>query len=187
MFCPIVMAVAAVASKAAELPEMPKPQKEHAWLEQLAGEWESETEVTPPGQEGSMKFKGEERSRMIGGFWFLAENKGKMMDVPFTGIMTLGYDPNKNQYIGTWVDSMGDYMWQYKGKVEGNKITLESKGPCPLKPPGTLVNVRETLELKNKDHKVFTSSFQEDDGSWTQMVTTNYTRKKTSPPSAAGR
>jgi hypothetical protein len=73
---------------------------------------------------------------------------------------------------------MTDYMWQYTGSVEGKKLTLESKGPCPLKPPGTLVNFRETLELKDKDHKVFTSSFQDDDGTWKELVTINSTRKK---------
>jgi hypothetical protein len=163
---------------AQELPEMPKPLKEHAWLEQFAGEWDYVTEVKPPGQQEAIQFKGEEKSRMIGGFWLLAENNGEMMGLPFTGIMTLGYDPKSKSYLGTWVDSMGDYMWQYKGAVEGKKLTLESKGPCPLKPPGTLVNFRETLELKDKDHKIFTSSYQEDDGSWVQMLTMNYTRKK---------
>ena len=91
--------------------------------------------------------------------------------------MTLGYDPRK-KYVGTWVDSMGDYMWQYKGCGRRQKADAGIERPCPLKPPGTLVNFKETLELKDKDHKVFTSSMQEDDGSWTQMLTMNYTRKK---------
>ena len=156
---------------------MPKPQKEHAWLEQFTGEWDTETEIKAPDQP-VMKVQGEERSRMVGGFWLVAENTGKLAEMPFTGIMTLGYDAKSKEYIGTWVDSMGDYLWHYTGTVEGKKITLEAKGPCPLKPPGTLVNFKETLELKDKDHKVFTSSIQEDDGSWTQMLTINYTRKK---------
>lgn len=168
---------AAAASQAQEMPEMPKPQKEHEWLKQLVGDWDAVTEIKPPGQE-PIKVKGEEHSRMIGGFWYVAENKGDMLGTPYTGIMTLGFDPRTKKYVGTWVDSMGDYLWQYSGLVEGNKLTLEAQGPCPLKPPGTMVNFRETLEVKDKDHKVFTSSIQEDDGSWTQMLTINYTRKK---------
>ena len=176
-YAAVLMAGAAVC-RGQEMPEMPKPQKEHAWLEQFTGEWDYVTEAKPPGQLEAIKFEGEEKSRMIGKFWLMAENKGEMMGMPFTGIMTLGYDPKSKSYVGTWVDSMGDYMWQYKGSVEGKKLTLESKGPCPFKPPGTLVNFRETLELKDKDHKVFTSSYQEDDGSWVQMLTMSYTRKK---------
>jgi hypothetical protein len=173
----VVILLSSVACQAQEMPEMPKPQKEHAWLEQFAGEWDAETEIKAPDQP-VMTIKGEERSRMIGGFWLVAENTGKMAEMPFTGIMTLGYDPKSKKYIGTWVDSMTDYLWRYTGTVEGKTITLEAKGPCPLKPPGTLVNFKETLELKDKDHKVFTSSMQEDDGSWTQMVTINFTRKE---------
>jgi hypothetical protein len=168
-----------------EMPEMPKAQEEHAWLEKLTGEWDSETTIQPPGQP-SMTLKGEERARMVGGFWYIAEATGDMMGVPYTGIMSLGYDINKKQYVGTWVDSMTDYLWVYKGKVEGKKLTLDAKGPCFLKPPGTMVNFRETLELTDKDHKVFTSSYQEDDGSWKQIVTIKFTRKKSSAPGAAG-
>src|SRR5688572_32157360 len=42
--------VEAAENAAPEMPEMPKPQKEHAWLEKLAGEWDSETTIQPPGQ-----------------------------------------------------------------------------------------------------------------------------------------
>jgi hypothetical protein len=167
----------ATRAEAPEMPELPKPQKEHAWLEQFTGEWDSEMLAKPPGQE-VVKIKGEEHSRMLGGFWLMGENKSEMFGMPYIGIMTLGYDAKTKKYIGTWVDSMGDTLWKYTGTAEGNKLTLETKGPCPLKPPGTMVNFRETLELKDKDHKVFTSSIQEDDGSWTQMMTINYTRKK---------
>jgi hypothetical protein len=103
-----------------------------------------------------------------------------MMEMPYAGILTVGYDPEKKSYVGTWVDSMQGYMWKYTGTVDdaGKTLTLETKGPCPKKPPGTLANFKEVLELKDKDHKVFTSSMQEDDGSWTKMVTMNYRRKK---------
>jgi hypothetical protein len=81
---------------------------------------------------------------------------------------------------------MTGYMWQYKGKVDGNKLILETRGPCPKK-PGTLSNFKETFEIQGNDKKVFTSEIQEDDGSWTKMVTTTYTRAKSSPPGAAGK
>jgi hypothetical protein len=177
--------VEAAENAAPEMPEMPTPQKEHAWLEKLAGEWDSETTIQPPGQP-EMTLKGKETSRMVGGFWYIAEATGDMMGVPYTGIMSLGYDINRKQYVGTWVDSMTDYLWVYKGKVEGNKLTLDAKGPCFLKGPGVMVNFRETLELTDKDHKVFTSSFQEDDGSWVKIVTIKFTRKTSKPAAAAG-
>jgi hypothetical protein len=175
----LLCADAGFAQELPEMPEMPKPTKEHAWLEQLAGKWDTETEIFAiPGQP-PIKVEGEESSRMIGGFWYLAEAKGDIMGTPYTGIMTLGYDAEKKSYVGTWVDSMGGYMWNYKGTVddEGKTLTLETKGPCPLK-PGQIVDFKEVFEIKDKDHKVFTSSMKQDDDTWTKMLTVNYIRKK---------
>lgn len=171
-----VVLLSAAVSSAQEMPEMPKPTKEHAWLEQLVGEWDAKTEINVPDQP-AMTVEGEEQSRMIGGFWYFAENTGKSPEMKFTGLMTLGYDPKTKKYVGTWVDSMSDMLWTYTGSVEGKKLTLEAKGPCPMR-PGKLSNFKETLEVTDDDHKVFTSSIQEDDGSWTQMLKTTYTRKK---------
>jgi uncharacterized protein DUF1579 len=95
-----------------------------------------------------------------------------------TGILTIGYDVEKKSYVGTWIDSHTGYLWKYTGKVDddGKALTLETRGPCPRK-PGTLSNFKEVLERKDKDHKVFTSSMQEDDGTWTKMVVVKYQRK----------
>lgn len=58
---------------------MPPPVKEHAWLQQLVGEWESETEVFMEPGKPPMKGKGSEAARMLGGFWLVGEGKGEMM------------------------------------------------------------------------------------------------------------
>jgi hypothetical protein len=165
--------------EAPAMPEMPKPTKENEWLEQFAGEWTTESEMYMVPEQPPIKATGEETARMIGGFWLMAENKGKVFEMPMTGILTVGYDAEKKSYVGTWIDSMTGYMWKYAGTVDdqGKALTLETRGPCP-KRPGELSNFKEVLELKDKDHKVFTSSMQEEDGSWTKMVTMNYRRKK---------
>jgi hypothetical protein len=164
---------------AQEVPQMPVPHKQHEWLQQLAGEWDSECEIHMAAGQPPITSKGVEKARMVGGFWLLCESSGTIMDMPMAGIMTLGYSEEEKKFIGTWVDSMGDYMWKYVGQLDadGKKLTLETKGPS-LQKPGTLSNYREVLELKDKDHKVFTSSVQGDDGAWTKMVTINFRRRK---------
>jgi hypothetical protein len=159
-------------------PQMPAPQKEHDWLKQLAGEWESESEITTPGQP-PIKSKGKESARMIGGFWLVAENTGDFMGTPFTGILTLGYDAQKKYYVGTWIDSVQGYLWTYHGEVDaaGKKLTLHTEGPSHTA-PGKLANFREVIEIKSDDEKVFTSEMQTEDGAWTKLVTANYRRKK---------
>ena len=174
----VALAASAAVCQAQEIPEFPKPQKEHAWLQQCVGEWDSECEMYIPGQD-PLKSQGTETVRSIGGFWILAENKGEFMGQPFTGLMTVGYDAENKQYVGTWVDSMTGYLWKYEGTVDnaGKVLTLETQGPCPDQ-PGELSNFKEVLEIKSKDHKVFTSSMQDEDGQWQKMMTINYRRKK---------
>ena len=74
---------------------------------------------------------------------------------------------------------MSGTLWNYEGTVDssGKKLTLETEGPCPMK-GGKISRFKEVVEIKDKDHKVFTSSIQEDDGKWSTMVVVNSTRKK---------
>jgi hypothetical protein len=160
-------------------PPLPKPTKQHEWFQQLEGEWRSEVQMFPPGQEKAIESEGTEHVRLIGGFWSVAENSGDFMGQPFTGIQTLGYDEEKEQFVGTWIDSVSGYLWKYKGSLneDGNVLTLETEGPCPMA-PGTIAQFKEVLEVKSNDHKVFTSTMQGPDGKWTVGMIINYYRTK---------
>jgi hypothetical protein len=165
--------------QAQEAPQMPAPQKEHQWLQQFAGEWETEAVAYLEPGKPPIKCKGTESARTVGGFWMIAENKGKFMDMPVTGVMTLGYDTEKKKYVGTWICSMTNYLWTYEGTVDssGKILTLEAEGPCPMS-PGKLVKFRDVTEFKSKDHKVLTSSMQAEDGKWVTFATIDCRRKK---------
>ena len=156
-----------------------QPQKEHKWLEQFAGEWDFEVEIVMQPGQPPIKAKGTDSGRMVGGFWVTVEGKAEMMGMPFLSRLTLGYDPTKKKYIGTWIDSMSSYLWKYEGTVDatGQILTLETEGPNPMKPE-TVSKFKEVTEFKSKDHRVFTSSILGDDGKWTTMVTANSRRKK---------
>lgn len=172
---------ACVASPAAaqEFPEFPKPQQEHEWLQQFVGEWESEAEAhAATGQEG-MKCKGTVKSRMLGGFWVVSESQTDMLGTQVNAVQTVGYDPEKKKYVGTWVDSMFNHLWKYTGTVDesGKKLTLEAEGPNFLTPGKTSL-FRDAYEFKDKDHIVVTSSMQGDDGNWITFMTGNMRRKK---------
>jgi len=164
---------------AQELPQMPPPAKEHEWLKQFVGEWESEFEAIPQPGQAPVKGKSTDTVRGLGGFWVVSEGKGEMMGMPFLNVLTLGYDPDKKKYVGTWVDNMSSYLWSYVGTVDptGKILTLETEGPCPYR-PGKNSKFREVTEFKSKDHRVFTSSIQQDDGTWHTAVTVHSRRKK---------
>lgn len=161
------------------MPEMPKPTKQHEWLQQkLAGEWETTVTIHMPGQP-AMTSRGTAATRPLGRFWIQSEHRGDMMGAPYVGLQTLGFNAEKQQFVGTWIDSMSDYQWNYRGQLNDkrNQLTLLCEGPCPMK-PGGLSSFKEVLEVQDDDHLTFTSSVQQDDGSWQKGMEIKYVRKR---------
>ncbi|MBM7324175.1 DUF1579 domain-containing protein, partial [Agrobacterium sp. S2] len=112
--------------------ESVKPQKEHEFLSRLVGDW-----VMVAGHEGydpddpDQRFT--ETVRSIGGLWIIGEGSGRMPDGDrMTAVITVGFDPAKGNFVGTWVGSMMTHLWVYKGWLEedGKTLTLEAEGPA---------------------------------------------------------
>jgi hypothetical protein len=152
--------------------------KEHQWLEQLVGEWTSEMEaVMEPGQPPS-KHTGTESVRTLQGLWLICEGRGDVPEgEPWTTIMTLGYDPARGQYLGTFIGSMMTHMWVYEGQLDAaeKELTLNTEGPSPTG-DGSTTKYRDAIELKSSDHRVLTSNFLAEDGTWREFMTANYRR-----------
>jgi hypothetical protein len=156
-----------------------QPQKEHQWLQKLVGEWTYETEAMMEPDQPPTKWTGTETVRPLGGLWFLAEGQGEMPDGdPATTIMTLGYDPQKPRYVGTWIGSMMTYLWQYDGELDAGEtvLTLNSDGPS-MTGDEKLAKYKDVIEFKSDDHRVLTSHTLRDDGQWQHFMTTHYWRK----------
>jgi hypothetical protein len=153
-----------------EMPEMPQPQKEHEWLRQLEGNWESDMKIHMTPGEPPTESKSNESARMLGGFWIVSEGKGEMMGSPFSSILTIGYDTEKKKYVGTWIDSAMGRLWVYEGTLDesGRILTLGTEGFCPMR--GEHAKFRDIVEMKAPDHKTITSQIQMPDGEWVTMV-----------------
>jgi hypothetical protein len=157
-----------------------EPQKEHQWLQRLVGEWTSEADATMGPGKPPEKFKGTESVRSLGGLWILAEGQGEMPGGgAATTMMTLGYDPRKQRYVGTWVGSMMTYLWVYDGELDaaGRALTLNAEGPNMVA-EGKMAKYKDVIEIKSEDHRVLTSHMLGDDGEWHELMTANYRRKK---------
>jgi hypothetical protein len=156
----------------------PEPQAEHDWLRQFVGEWAVEMEMDMGPESPTEKSTGTERVRTLGDVWIVGEAEGPM---PGGGtakmILTLGYDPAKERFVGTFIGSMMTNMWVYEGTLDAAKttLTLEAEGPS-MAGDGTLSLYRDVIELKNKDHRVMTSHAPGPDGEWVCFMTTNYRR-----------
>jgi len=174
----IAVALLACAVQAQEGPQPSKPEPEHEWLKQLVGEWKTHGKAeTPPGQP-TFECDGTESTQALGDLWIVARGEAHAAGMNVNSMLTLGYDPEKKKFVGTWVDSMFNHMWKYEGTLDesGKVLTLMTHGPHMLK-PGETANYKEVLELKDKDHKTFTSHI-EVDGQWVKMMTAEATRVK---------
>jgi hypothetical protein len=152
---------------------------ENKLLRRLVGQWEYVSEITVEPGQPPVKSTGSETVRAIGTTWIVAENRGTAFGMPFTGIMTLGYDPQTQKYAGTWIDSMQSHMFQYEITADesSNVLTLVADGPSPID-PGKTSKYKDVIEVKGDDQKVLKSSVQMEDGSWTEFMTVTYSRKK---------
>jgi Protein of unknown function (DUF1579) len=157
-----------------------EPQKEHRWLEKLVGKWTSEAEATMEPGKPPEKFTGTETVRSLGGLWFLAEGRGEMPGgEKGTTVMTLGYDPQKKRYVGTFVASMMTHMWLYEGKVDeaGRTLTLDTEGPS-MAGDGTMSKYQDSMKFESDDHRVLTSQMLGPDGKWQKIMSIHYRRAK---------
>ena len=111
--------------------------------------------------------------------WVVGEIEGTIGDTKMSSVLTLGYDPAKKKYVGTWVDSMYNHLWIYEGTVDesGKVFTFEAEGP-DMTNPGKTAKYRDVYEFKSKDHKVQTSQAQGPDGAWVSFMTMDYKRAK---------
>ena len=156
-----------------------EPQKEHQWLQILVGEWTLEDEKTTEGQSAG---QWTESVRSLHGLWILAEGNGETPGgTAATTVMTLGYDPEKQRFVGTWIGSMMTHLWIYDGELDetGKILTLASEGP-DMSPEGKgrMLKYRDVIELKSDDHRTLTSHVQGENGEWRQFMTATYRRKK---------
>lgn len=163
-------------------------QKQHQWLQKLVGEWTYETEALMGAEKPPETSTGTESVRCLGhsasysspnGLWVLAEGQGEMPGCgAATTLMTLGYDPQKQRFVGTWIGSMMTHLWIYHGELNAAEsvLTLNSEGPS-MSGEGKMAKYRDVIEFKSNDHRVLTSHMLNDDGQWYRFMTANYWRQ----------
>ena len=154
-----------------------KPEKQHRWLQKLIGDWTFETDPSTPQNE---KASGTERFRQLGDLWVLGEGQGEMPGgTPANTLMTLGYDPAKSCFVGSWVGSMMTHLWIYEGKLDSSArlLTLNSEGPS-MSGDGSLAQYQDIIEFLSDDHRTLTGRTRNPDGTWHRMMVMHYRRTR---------
>jgi hypothetical protein len=148
-----------------------KPQAEHQWLEQLVGTWSFVHTCRMP--DGSQSIEsGTTVCRSLSGMWLIGESSGGASSAvgQWTNLLTVGYDTERKQYVGTFISSMFSNIWLYHGSIDetGKRLELYSEGP---KFDGTGIGkYRDTIDIVDADCWRFLSSLQSDGGEWVQFM-----------------
>ena len=141
-------------------------------------EYEGESPAEP-GKEAH-KFTGTEKVRSIGGLWFVGEATGKMPDGGDANMLiTLGYDPAKKRYVGTWLGSMMTSLWIYEGSVNasGKELVLDCDGP-DFSDPTKTAKYQDVIAWVDDNHRILKSRTLNPDGKWHQFMQSKYRRTK---------
>lgn len=158
-----------------EGPPIAQATDEHRWLQQLVGTWKFSGECKTP--EGTSTQEGTQTIRAFGDLWILLEAETKMEAEPMTSIITLGFDPDKGKFVGSFIATMMTSFWVYEGTLDAAKrvLPLRSEGPRFDGKPGA-GQYEDVIEVVSKDEYLFRGRLLQDDGTWLEFMKTRYTR-----------
>lgn len=162
-----------------EFPEMvTKPLNEHEWLQNLIGEWRIESEMTMEPGGPKITSQGTASVKSLGGLWAFSENNETMPDgTKVETYFALGYDVSFNEYRGCVIMSASSHLWKYTGKLsaDGKTMALDCEGPSMTK-DGETALYRDTITLIDENHRVHTSSGEDENGEWQEFMKADYYR-----------
>ncbi|MDH4069917.1 MAG: DUF1579 domain-containing protein [Ignavibacteria bacterium] len=151
---------------------MPKPSAGHKKLELLAGNWEGEETMHPSDWDPKGgKATGRTRSRIaVGGFALISDyEQERNGTITFSGHGVYTYDPEKDQYSLSWVDSIGSPMEIFVGGFKGDILTLGHPPP--------MMHVRMTWDLSKPGRLVSGMEMSKDGVTWNRLFDGTYVKK----------
>ncbi len=163
----LVFALAGLPLLAQETVSQPAATDGHQLLKKFVGKWELKNKGSMGEGQPEMEATSVMNAKMLGDLWVLCDIEGDVDGTVYRAMQTIGYDPDKKKFVGTWVDSITPHLWVYEGWLDesGTKLTLEAKGPNMMA-GGEITKFRDVYEFKDDDQIVATSSMLLDDGKW---------------------
>jgi hypothetical protein len=159
----------------------PKPQKEHEWLQQLVGEWVWESDSPTGLGKESQNHRGTEIVRSLGRIWVVGKGRGSAPDGTLsTTIMTLGYSPGRNKFVGTFVASSMTDLWIYEGFIDrdSNALVLDTEGPS-FADMSKRTRYKDIIRIIDENNRTMTSLYQGESGTFDEFMTLRYRRTGT--------
>jgi hypothetical protein len=155
------------------------PGPEHKVLEPLIGTWRAEVKMwMDPNQSPQVSHGTLKRKSILDGRFVQEDYQGKMMDKPFHGIGTIGYDRAKQKYVTTFIDTMSTAIQMAKGDYDqsARTWTFTNEDTCPI--TGKHVKMRDTLRIVNPNEEIMEMYRQLGDEKMMKTMEIHLTREK---------
>ena len=145
--------------------DAPKPTEQHTELLKGVGEWKGTLTAFMPGAP-SDPVEATETVEGIGPFWIQTRFECEWMSSPYVGTGCVGYDPAKQKYVGTWIDSTSTHIALMEGEMDPKTQTLVMRWNGP-DPSGKMTPHRhETVHTPDS----YTSTFYMGEGAGTKTM-----------------
>lgn len=154
------------------------PLPQHAWLQQLVGDWTYESRYSQGSDGPPMLSAGREHVEAFGDLWVVGEMQGTLPDGgAMRGRISLGYDPDKGKFVGTWIGTPMASMFVYEGELDDDEreLTLNCTGPSMLDPSRT-AHYRDIITLNEDGTRSMRSRFRDDKGNWHEFMHMHFRR-----------
>ena len=138
---------------------MPQPLDAHRMILEGVGEWKVACTYYMDPSQPPMECEATDSIEAIGPFWAVSRFEcplpgGQML----LGKATLGYDVQKQKYIGMWIDSFTPAMFEYEGDYDPETKTLEMFGEGFFPAMQTVCSYR-SVRIDNGDGSILFEMF----------------------------
>lgn len=157
-----------------------EPTPEHHYLLQLVGDWNIQTDYQMGPDQPRMQSTGTQSTRAIGSLWTLGEMITPGPDgQSMLSLMTLGYDPARQKFVGSFVSSCMTHHWLYQGTLDESHrvLTLAAEGPS-FAGDGSLAKYHDVIEVVDPNTYLFLSRYQDPSGQWIEFMWGKHTRQQ---------
>ena len=127
----------------------------HKMLAKSDGEWTGDVSMwMAPGAPPEKSTATVINKMILGGRYQQNTYTGKMMNMPFEGTGTVGYDNAKKMFVSTWVDNMGTGIIYMEGPWDDATKTVNMKGKQTDPLTGKETGIRETFKIVDDNNQV---------------------------------
>ncbi len=153
------------------------PGAEHGRMASMTGKYTVTTKWwANPSAEPQLSTASVERKMILGGRYMVEKYDGQMMDQPFEGMGITAYDNVEQQYVATWMDTMGTSIFTMTGNFDayGMVLTMWGEHMDPYTKKST--KMKSITTIVSDTEEVSEMYVIRDDGSEWRMMEFTYTK-----------